>query len=67
MLNEAGIAHNDVVGTKDNGVLRGLDGYAGAKGPKGVDGYGDFYLPNIVMPMLRRIMPDLIANELVSV
>ena len=29
--------------------------------------YGDYYLPNVVMPMLRRIMPDLIANDLVGV
>jgi len=29
--------------------------------------YGNFYNANIVMPMLRRIFPDLIANELVGV
>lgn len=28
---------------------------------------GDYYLPNVVMPILRRIFPDLIANELVGV
>lgn len=28
---------------------------------------GDAFLPNVVMPMLRRIFPDLIANELVGV
>lgn len=27
----------------------------------------DFYLPNIIMPMLRRIFPSLIAHELVGV
>lgn len=33
----------------------------------GMTDNGDYYLPNVVMPMLRRIMPDLIANELVGV
>lgn len=64
MLNEAGIHQADVVGkyTKGQGVLKGADAqpYAGGE-------YGDYYLPNVVMPMLRRIMPDLIANELVAV
>ena len=70
MLNEAGIpgvagtSQADIVGYKKNGVLRGADSYPYTHG---VEGYGDFYLPNVVMPMLRRIMPDLIANELVSV
>lgn len=27
----------------------------------------DFYLPNVIMPMLRRIFPSLIAHELVGV
>lgn len=71
MLNEAGtvgIRHADTVGVKKNGVLRGQDSfpYTADKGaPDG--GYGDYYLPNVVMPMLRRIMPDLIANDLVGV
>ena len=66
-INE-GISQADVVGQKQNGVLRGQDSfpYTADKGaPDG--GYGDFYLPNVVMPMLRRIMPDLLANELVAV
>ena len=62
MLNEAGISHQRVIGPKTNGVLRGTDNYPYRDGD-----YGDYYLPNVVMPMLRRIMPDLIANELVSV
>jgi hypothetical protein len=66
MLNEAGISQADVVGNKQNGVLRGADSYP-YRGEHNGEGYGDFYLPNVVMPMLRRIMPDLIANELVSV
>ena len=71
MLNEAGtvgIRHADTVGVKKNGVLRGQDSFpytADQGAPDG--GYGDYYLPNVVMPMLRRIMPDLIANDLVGV
>ena len=57
MVNEAGITQAGVVGdhTVGGGILNGT----GAE--------GDFYLQNIVMPMLRRIMPDLMANELVGV
>ena len=66
MLNEAGVAQPDIVGKKQNGVLRGDDGYKAVR-PGSVEGYGDYYLPNVVMPMLRRIMPDLLANELVAV
>ncbi len=72
MINEAGgargVSQADIVGTKNNGVLRGQDSFpytANKGGPDG--GYGDFYLPNVVMPMLRRIMPELMANEIVSV
>ena len=68
MLNEAGVpkgvSQADIVGKKQNGVLRGQDNYPYRAG---AEGYGDYYLPNVVMPMLRRIMPDLIANELVAV
>lgn len=62
MLNEAGITQPSVAGTYDKatGVLKGPVGYTNA-------GAGDYYLPNVVMPMLRRIMPDLLANELVGV
>lgn len=62
--NRAGIRHADTIGVKQNGVLRGDDSVPYAK-PDGE--YGDYYLPNVVMPMLRRIMPDLIANDLVGV
>lgn len=67
LLNEAGVAQADVVGPSGvmagNGVLNGKFSvpYSGATDN------GDYYLPNVVMPMLRRIMPDLIANELVGV
>lgn len=74
MLNEAGISQADIVGGKDTnpafgpnatpggGIMTGTNHYPYAAGT-----YGDYYLPNVVMPMLRRIMPDLLANELVAV
>ena len=70
MLNEAGVAQADVVnkgtvrhpGEDGQGVLQGTNSYPYRDGA-----YGDYYLPNVVMPMLRRIMPDLIANDLVGV
>lgn len=72
MLNEAGIAQPAAIGsegsgfgpkgTRGNGVMTGDYSVPYANGK-----YGDYYLPNVVMPMLRRIMPDLIANELVGV
>ena len=47
------------------------NGYMGGKWGERNQGseeaYGDFQIPNVVMPLLRRIFPDLIANELVSV
>lgn len=69
MLNEAGIAHNAVTGVKEPGtatVLKGTPGFP-YKNADVNGGYGDYYLPNVVIPMLRRIMPDLIANDLVGV
>lgn len=73
MLNEAGaarggISYGDTVGGSritskgSEGVMAGDNAapYAGGNP-------GDYYLPNVVMPMLRRIMPDLIANDLVGV
>lgn len=66
MLNEAGIAHGDTVGKfTGDGVLRGKNSVPYATG--NFNDYGDYYLPNVVIPMLRRIMPDLIANDLVGV
>ena len=46
-------------GEGKGGILKPTD-------PNGV-GNGDNYLPTTVIPMLRRIFPDLIANELVAV
>ena len=78
MLNEAGIYNSGIdqakvvgskgsgfgpEGTPGNGVLTGKNPYPYAPNST----YGDYYLPNVVMPMLRRIMPDLIANDLVAV
>lgn len=72
MLNEAGIAYGDTVGGSrinragdSKGVMSGDRSVPYATGNMG--GYGDYYLPNVVIPMLRRIMPDLIANDLVGV
>lgn len=65
MLNEAGVAQPTVAGTytAGQGVMKG-----DASVPySGSTNYGDFYLPNVVLPMLRRIMPELMANELVGV
>ena len=66
-LNEAGVAQPAVVGP--SGVMKG-DGVMNGQFQvpySGATNNGDYYLPNVVMPMLRRIMPDLIANELVGV
>lgn len=49
-------------GAASTGVLTGAFG-TDNKGSE----YGNNYLPNVVMPILRRIFPDLIANELVGV
>jgi hypothetical protein len=73
MLNEAGVptgaltrdgqlGKSPITKTGSNGVLKGPNAY----GPDTL-GTADSYLPNVVMPMLRRIMPDLIANDLVSI
>lgn len=74
-LNE-GVSQADVVGGRPGqmggdtydgkGVLTGKNSVPYAN-PMSQANYGDFYLPNVVMPMLRRIMPDLLANELVAV
>jgi hypothetical protein len=67
MLNEAGIAYDKTIGTRkaNGGYLAGDQSVPYKTG--NFDGYGDYYLPNVVIPMLRRIMPDLIANDLVGV
>lgn len=66
ILNEAGITHASTVGTRGEkgGVLTGK---TGRDNMGSATDYGDFYLPKVVFPMLRRIMPDLIANDLVDV
>jgi hypothetical protein len=73
MLNEAGIAHSSTIGGSpvaadgkgSTGFLKG--DYAHPYADGGTGNYGDYYLPSVVIPMLRRIMPDLIANDLVGV
>lgn len=66
LLTEAGVTHSSVLGTvpAGKGVLKGPYGRQNAK-PAGSE--NDFYLPNVIMPMLRRIFPSLIAHELVGV
>lgn len=62
-INQARVAGNAPSTREDGGVLTGKNPY-----PYDANStYGDYYLPNVVMPMLRRIMPDLIANDLVAV
>lgn len=74
MLNEAGIPYGGPIGENpaverngdSNGFLKGKASVPYSNGSL-TDGYGDYYLPSVVIPMLRRIMPDLIANDLVGV
>lgn len=71
LLTEAtGMTQGDALGgspyEKGNskGVLKGKLG----REKRGTEGdNSDFYLPNVIMPMLRRIFPSLIAHELVGV
>jgi hypothetical protein len=70
MLMEAGpkgVKQADMVGnyTAGDGVLNGQ--YRSPYTTNDVSKNGDYYLPNVVMPILRRIFPQLIANELVGV
>lgn len=61
---------SNIMGTRrDNGFMTGPDSYAAPnyKPMTARSGENDFFMPNVVMPMLRRIFPDLIANELVGV
>ena len=67
-LNEAGVgvSQAEVVG-KFPGAPKGVMTGDYSAPYAGGTNYGDYYLPNVVLPMLRRIMPDLMANELVGV
>ena len=53
---------NGVFGTVDNGAN-------GGRVPSNDDFYarGDSRLPNVIMPMIRRTFPELLANEIVGV
>lgn len=69
-VTQAGImGKGPIDGADSKGVMKGKFGVAGAVNPtvQGGDPAADNYLPNVVMPILRRIFPDLIANELVGV
>lgn len=67
------VTHNGILGGTPVSKLK--DGSSVSKGfLKGNGGRvnhdanpGDMYLPNVIMPMLRRIFPSLIAHELVGV
>jgi hypothetical protein len=53
-----------IQGKTSKGYLKGA---FGRDAVKDADTYGDYYLPNVIMPMVRRIFPSLIAHELVGV
>ena len=64
-MNQGSVMGPSPVGkTKSAGYLKGPYGRQNSK-PVGAD--NDFYLPNVIMPMLRRVFPSLIAHELVGV
>ena len=67
-LNEAGVgvSQSEVLG-KFPGAPKGVMTGDYSLPYSGGTNLGDYYLPNVVLPMLRRIMPDLMANELVGV
>lgn len=64
LISEAGVKQADMLGNykAGDGVMNGTYRNPYLGGDK-----GDYYLPNVVMPILRRIFPTLIANELVGV
>ena len=72
-INEAGPNYApDSANTAGNGGALGNNFQTGgrtATGTPGTDGYaqGDFRLPKILIPMIRRTFPELITNEIVGV
>ena len=72
-LTEAGPNYASTAGNTAgvNGVLGSSQGYstATATGTPGTDSYaaGDYRLPKILIPMIRRTFPELISNEIVGV
>ena len=63
-MSQAAALGKSPVGKKSSaGYLKGPLGRENG----GLKGNADFYLPNVIMPMLRRIFPSLIAHELVGV
>jgi hypothetical protein len=62
LITEAGITTAGTMGPfGDRGSL------AGTAAPDGANGTGDARVPSIVIPMIRRIFPQLIAHKLVGV
>jgi len=57
----AAVGQKPIRDKKSVGYLKGEFGRQDRKD------YGDFYLPNVIMPMVRRLFPSLIAHELVGV
>lgn len=57
----AAVGQKPIQGKKSVGYLKG------EFGRQNRSEYGDFYLPNVIMPMVRRLFPSLIAHELVGV
>jgi hypothetical protein len=68
LLTEAGLTQASILGASpyekgnSKGVMKGALGRE-----KATMAGSDFYLPNVIMPMVRRIFPSLIAHELVGV
>lgn len=58
------LGKNPIDGKKSTGYLKGD---FGREAVKDATTYGDYYLPNVIMPMVRRLFPSLIAHELVGV
>lgn len=62
------ILNDPKVGGRGQGMAGYLTGQDSGVNGQFTAGQGnDYYMPNMIMPMLRRIFPDLIANELVGV
>ena len=51
----------------DNPNVSGYTGANGAIGATGRTGVTNYVVPKVMFPVIRRVMPQLIANELVSV
>ena len=57
-------AQYPIDGNTSKGYLKGK---FGREAVKTASDYGDYYLPNVIMPMVHSLFPSLIAHELVGV